>query len=1354
MEHELPKWQIWEQIFPTVYNSSYNNGCGPGTSPGCEGSIVWNLSNIQTTNSLTAGPLASIEFLTMAKDLTGWVSGPIYYKDQGNYCYKWTGIELTPTGTGAPYNVSSNNNGGNYFGPHQCAILSPGSQVSLQPIISCGASSVPEPFHLWMALAPQPALVSSMVFSGNNYTGPESANFAATVIANAISNGTYSGSGPFYVQNSNGDCYQYIGPQDPAGNQVWTLAGINSIPYNGVVDFTYGQAGGYPLCSVVPPLVSYNCTPSGCIDPGNGSGTYSTLAACQNVCRYRCLSNNCVQAAGGPFASLNDCINAGCGNIPTYNVCDNPNTAAFWQFGYDCFGVAIPASVIANPSTANIIAQAGCCPSCISIYANSPTASGYSSQPLTCTVNGVNPTTINGTDGYISITVRDGGFTASGAPQGLITGNSTYKYVLENNNAAATISGNAVGVKVGSGTAGVSQASFTFGNSLTIAANGGNGLLQTGAAGSATYVATTALGYVPAATGTLNTTGLQAGTYTVYVYDSSQKTPCLCKSIVTLTNPPAISGCTDPTSLTYNAAATINTASACQYCDAITGTLENNAGTVIPHMSVTGSPYISNPVTSSVATNGSINITGVNAIAPFTTYVNNVTDAGTLLPNADYKISLHRWNTQTSTANSAWAGPTLTNFNSNTSLIGTVNNQGLGFNNVLLNTASLGGGITYGYYTIKFYIDDPDGTVEIEQCYYLLDVVVKVPVCYDNGIATTIDGVVITDPNLYVIDNTICLSINNYCCQSATFAETTSNGCNIGIYTGTVSCNPLPSTISYGVEMLNPSTGLWNIVLPLSVPQVFASSPFSAVGTFMQNVVSANGYGTFRMVFVSSYGPAATPTSNPCTIYSNNVVISPAITGCPDPTALNYNAAASCPGPCTYCVYGCMDPLALNYDPNATCDDGSCTYPIPGCMDPTASNYNPLATVDDGSCIYASCGCTDPTALNYGKNCLGNYVGLPPSCDDGCCQYCDPTSLSSGITIVPATSTGVLCNSNCDASFTITVNSTACTSVWHLINLQFYSNVTNSWQTVGNSGVYAYGVPVTFSNLCAENYILSIEDCYGCPVDIPISIGTNNPACGCTDPNATNYNPLATIDDGSCMFCGCMDPNASNYNPGATSPCIPEICEYVAPSSPCVPGTIEETFLLFEECIAVNGTSYYNKLITGLADECSTMNTWKLILMDYLLKRVGLECIYNCLDSGTPTPDTAYNTCEDLWITGGPSTGLNDLSVNTLGIGTTITDFSATSTSTLYPGDVIKHGTSGNIWLFYGPPGQTSMQLLDPESASGGISGFWMYCNNNMRYTFKGYNINYLDSFINFVNKFCSDCKNNVINRKSKYYLA
>tara|TARA_B110000858_G_scaffold48771_1_gene56216 strand:- start:407 stop:2086 length:1680 start_codon:yes stop_codon:yes gene_type:complete len=39
---------------------------------------------------------------------------------------------------------------------------------------------------------------------------------------------------------------------------------------------------------------------------------------------------------------------------------------------------------------------------------------------------------------------------------------------------------------------------------------------------------------------------------------------------------------------------------------------------------------------------------------------------------------------------------------------------------------------------------------------------------------------------------------------------------------------------------------------------------------------------------------------------------------------------------------------------------------------------------------------------------------------------------------------------------------------------------------------------------------------------------------GCTDPTSQNYNPLATINDGSCVYesvLGCMDPTAENYNP-------------------------------------------------------------------------------------------------------------------------------------------------------------------------------------------------------------------------------
>ena len=37
------------------------------------------------------------------------------------------------------------------------------------------------------------------------------------------------------------------------------------------------------------------------------------------------------------------------------------------------------------------------------------------------------------------------------------------------------------------------------------------------------------------------------------------------------------------------------------------------------------------------------------------------------------------------------------------------------------------------------------------------------------------------------------------------------------------------------------------------------------------------------------------------------------------------------------------------------------------------------------------------------------------------------------------------------------------------------------------------------------------------------------PMAGCMDPFADNYDPSATMDDGSCLYSGCMDPAATNY---------------------------------------------------------------------------------------------------------------------------------------------------------------------------------------------------------------------------------
>ncbi len=66
----------------------------------------------------------------------------------------------------------------------------------------------------------------------------------------------------------------------------------------------------------------------------------------------------------------------------------------------------------------------------------------------------------------------------------------------------------------------------------------------------------------------------------------------------------------------------------------------------------------------------------------------------------------------------------------------------------------------------------------------------------------------------------------------------------------------------------------------------------------------------------------------------------------------------------------------------------------------------------------------------------------------------------------------------------------------------------------------------------------------GRPTEFEIDYNIDRPIVGCTNPNAVNYNPDATISDNDqCEFeiidyeepiGGCMDPGADNYNPSAT----------------------------------------------------------------------------------------------------------------------------------------------------------------------------------------------------------------------------
>ena len=243
--------------------------------------------------------------------------------------------------------------------------------------------------------------------------------------------------------------------------------------------------------------------------------------------------------------------------------------------------------------------------------------------------------------------------------------------------------------------------------------------------------------------------------------------------------------------------------------------------------------------------------------------------------------------------------------------------------------------------------------------------------------------------------------------------------------------------------------------------------------------------------------------------------------GCTDPSATNYDSSATKDdGTCLYPpVPGCTDPLASNFNPLATENDGTCIYPpVLGCTDPLANNFNPLATIEDGTCTYDILGCTDKNATNYNKDATK---------DDGTCSY-PPSDYKLNLSHIECVEGSVeihfvllnVPDGITPGTLTYTYGTISPSkdtgNAWHYSDYKTdgYYNITSATVDVGGTTVNLHN-PGDY----AGNYWCSPQ----------------NP--GCTDPNANNYDPEATVDDGSCLYSpvpGCLDPNADNYNPEAT----------------------------------------------------------------------------------------------------------------------------------------------------------------------------------------------------------------------------
>ena len=275
----------------------------------------------------------------------------------------------------------------------------------------------------------------------------------------------------------------------------------------------------------------------------------------------------------------------------------------------------------------------------------------------------------------------------------------------------------------------------------------------------------------------------------------------------------------------------------------------------------------------------------------------------------------------------------------------------------------------------------------------------------------------------------------------------------------------------------------------------------------------------------TNYNPDATSNDGSCT-YD--------VLGCTIELACNYNAEANVDdGSCDFvsCLaFGCTDENACNYDADATFEDGSCTYPafpydcdgfcvndndgdgvcdefeIFGCTDASACNYSEGATDDDGSCEFGCLGCTNPSACNYDEDAL---------LDDGSCDFTT--------CIVLGCNDPMACNYDENAEY--------------------------------DDGSCTY-IPDGACD-CDGNVEDVLGECGGsCASD-----DNENGVCddaeilGCTSEFACNYDPTATVNDGSCDFIsclafGCTDPTACNYDATAqfddgscTYPAFPYDCD-------------------------------------------------------------------------------------------------------------------------------------------------------------------------------------------------------------------
>ena len=176
---------------------------------------------------------------------------------------------------------------------------------------------------------------------------------------------------------------------------------------------------------------------------------------------------------------------------------------------------------------------------------------------------------------------------------------------------------------------------------------------------------------------------------------------------------------------------------------------------------------------------------------------------------------------------------------------------------------------------------------------------------------------------------------------------------------------------------------------------------------------------------------------------------------------------------------------------------------IIGCTDDLAMNYISNSTIDDGSCIYASCN-------DLGFELLESEISFTESVfSDGYSLNIPVVNYSSNWLAYPMIETYILNpleGMNCE-------------------NCEF-NVIGNPWSELETLSAE---VALSFDGSIPENYEIQVQlyltnlynngqEYDACQFNQIVTYNLNQLIMGCTDMNAENYNPLAVVDDGYCLY--------------------------------------------------------------------------------------------------------------------------------------------------------------------------------------------------------------------------------------------